>query len=194
MKIVNIEKIKSVRHLNLFRADYHDRLGQLCHWHFVSRQEQPKWVQGNIERADAAVIVPIHMPSGKLVVIREFRVPLNDYHYGLPAGLIDVGESTEQAAARELMEETGLRVSVVLGSSPAVFSTAGIADESIIMVYVQCEGQPSNGGNESSEDIEVCMLSPEEARRLCTADLALFDAKAWLVTSEFARHGKLGPL
>ncbi len=60
----------------------------------------------------AAIIVPV-LGSGddkKLVLVKEWRVPLQAYNYSLPAGLIadkDASEYPLEAAKRELLEETG---------------------------------------------------------------------------------------
>jgi len=43
----------------------------------------------------------------KTLVISQFRPPLNTWSIEFPAGLIDEGETPEQAARRELAEETG---------------------------------------------------------------------------------------
>jgi len=55
----------------------------------------------------AAVIIPV-MPK-KYVVIREWRVPLQAYSIGWPAGLVGdhENETIETAASRELIEELG---------------------------------------------------------------------------------------
>jgi 8-oxo-dGTP pyrophosphatase MutT (NUDIX family) len=44
----------------------------------------------------------------------------------LPAGLIDEGETPEQAAIRELEEETGFKASSVIESTPVIVSDPGI--------------------------------------------------------------------
>jgi len=54
----------------------------------------------------AVVIVPL-LDSGNLLLVREYAVGLERYELGLPMGLLQSGESTLQAANRELMEETG---------------------------------------------------------------------------------------
>jgi hypothetical protein len=59
------------------------------------------------------------------------------------------------------------------------------------LVYVECDGEPSVGGNEASEIIEVLFVSPQEADRLCRDPSLKFDAKAWLVLSHFAATGEI---
>ena len=66
--------------------------GQHRRWHMVSRGDQPKCITGNTQRPDAAIIVPYHRKEKKLVVIKEFRIPVGGYQYGFPAGLLDPGE------------------------------------------------------------------------------------------------------
>jgi ADP-ribose pyrophosphatase len=43
-----------------------------------------------------------------VVLVRQFRPATNKFYWSLPAGYIDVGETPEQAALRELREETGI--------------------------------------------------------------------------------------
>jgi ADP-ribose pyrophosphatase len=61
-----------------------------------------------------------------------------------------------------------------------------MTDESVAMVYVECEGTPSNTGNTEFELIEVLLITPAEAFRMCSDATLKFDAKAWLEVSQFA--------
>ncbi|MDQ3185881.1 MAG: NUDIX hydrolase [Pseudomonadota bacterium] len=53
-------------------------------------------------------VLPIK--DGKLGLIRIFRHPLSRWSWEVPRGLVDTGETAEQAAVRELREETGFAV------------------------------------------------------------------------------------
>jgi ADP-ribose pyrophosphatase len=190
MKIIEAIKLAESKWLNLFDIRWVDKLGNDRSWQMVSRKSEPKYFTGQFEPGDAVVVVPYHTGYDKLVVTREFRVPLGDYEYGFPAGLIEKGESVEQATRRELTEETGLTVTRFTRISPPVYTTTGISDESVVMVYVECTGEPTSKFNTRSEVIEVILTSPKDAETLCGKRDLKFDAKAWLVILNFAAHGK----
>ncbi len=59
-----------------------------------------------LERPDAAIIFPLTR-EGEVVLVRQYRPPLERMELGLPAGLVEEGEKPEVAARRELLEETG---------------------------------------------------------------------------------------
>jgi ADP-ribose pyrophosphatase len=59
-----------------------------------------------IERPDAAIIFPL-TDDGEVILVKQYRPPLEAMELGLPAGLVEVGERPEKAARRELSEETG---------------------------------------------------------------------------------------
>lgn len=188
VEIKGSRKLTVEKWLNLFAVRYVARTGDEKSWQIASRQKEPKCITGSYHRPDAVVIVPFHTVKNKMVITREYRVPLNDYEYGFPAGLVDSGESVEQAARRELMEETGLTVSGFIKISPPIYSSAGMTDESVALVYVECEGEPSNSANTDSELIEILFISPAEALDLLSDPTLKFDAKAWLAISQFAEN------
>src|SRR3954468_22276291 len=108
MDILHVEKITQEKWINLFAATYrhNEHTGQ---WVFASRKEKPYAP----EPADAVVIVPVLRQPGepaRLVLEKEFRVPVGDYVVGFPAGLLEPGEAVEDCVRRELLEETGLEV------------------------------------------------------------------------------------
>jgi ADP-ribose pyrophosphatase len=57
----------------------------------------------------------------EIILQKQYRPPLDKVVIEVPAGLIDAGETAEQAAVRELKEETGY-VGVVSQTSPIMFN------------------------------------------------------------------------
>lgn len=190
MKIIDSTVVSKSKFVTVVAVRYEDRKGNLKNWHMVSRGNPPKCITGEIRRPDAAIIVPYHRQAGKLVVIREFRVPVGDFQYGFPAGLLDPGEDLAAAAGRELHEETGLDLVRVYRHSPAVFSSAGITDEAIAMVFAEVEGTPGTQRNEDSEEIEVLLMDRDDVRELLRRNGIVFGARSWLVMDAFVRMGK----
>jgi len=191
VEIKNANKLTDLKWLNMFEVAYKDKNGRNKSWQVATRARQPKCVSGRYTEPDAVVIVPFHTSENKCVITREYRVPLADYEYGFPAGLVDDGESVEQAVRRELKEETGLNFTRVTRISPPVYSSAGMTDESVAMVYIECNGRPSTAGNTASESIEVDFVSPSQAARLCGNPALKFDVKAWLVLYNYSKTGHL---
>ncbi len=175
----------------MYEISYIDQNGIEKLWQFTTRTDKPKCVTGQFDMPDAVVIVPFHKVKDKLVIIKEFRVPLGDYQYGFPAGLVDDGETIQQTCMRELKEETGLDVTHIKKSSPPVYSSSGMSDESVSMIYVECDGTPSNKGNEGSEDITTLFVSQSEALELCKNSTIKLDVKTWLALSSFAESGRV---
>ena len=122
---------------------------------------------------DAVCIVPL-LPDGSVLLEREFRYPLNSWCVSLPAGLIDAGESLEEAVTRELSEETGYRLRDDI--APAVrplpqpgFSSTGLTEENVQVVFAQVEpgGQPRP---DSAELIEPFTVARADLRAFLDAN------------------------
>ena len=190
MRILDIQKETDFNHVNLFSVHYQDKAGNKRSWVYASRRDTP--TAPETERLpDAVVIVPFHVQEKKLVMIREFRVPLGQVQYGFPAGLIDAQETIAGAAARELYEETGLNLLDIHRQSPVVYSSSGLTDESLSLVFVNCAGRPSSKHSSDSEEIETILLSQNEAKHLQEQPDFCFDVKSWLVLSAFAASGSI---
>lgn len=122
---------------------------------------------------DAVCIVPL-LPDGSVLLEREFRYPLNSWCVSLPAGLIDAGETLEEAVARELSEETGyrLRDDIVPAVRPLPqpgFSSTGLTEENVQVVFAQVEpgGQPRP---DSAELIEPFTVARADLRAFLDAN------------------------
>lgn len=167
-RILGERVLAATRFLEFKQISYLNRLGMERKWDMVAR----------VGGRQAVMIVPFC--GEKLVVTREFRVPIGDYEYSFPAGLIDDGETPEAAARREMREETGLEILEVLAVSPPVYNTPGLSDEAITMLYARVGGTASRALLEPDEDIETLVLSRKEVAELMNDRGKRIGAKAWV--------------
>jgi ADP-ribose pyrophosphatase len=181
--------------LSLYDAHYLNKNGEERHWIIASRKDLSTlkgiYFEGKKDKFDAVLVATFHEEAKKLVLIKQFRIPLNDYVYELPAGLVDGNETMESAVNRELKEETGLQLVKINYDKTrvGVYLSAGMTDESVAMVYCSCKGEVNNEYLEADEDIEVVMVSQEQAKELLKSN-EKFDIKALMVTEAFITMGE----
>lgn len=192
IKVKNIEKLADTKYLKLYSADYINKKGTLRNWTIASRKNiedlNNKFFDNGEDKPDAVVIIAKHLEDEKLVLIRQFRVPINDYVIELPAGLVDEGENFIETVKRELKEETGLDLVKIdeERTNKKVYVSVGMTDESISLVYCTCSGNPSNENLEDDEDIEVILVSKEEAKELLKTEKNI-DVKALLAIENYIK-------
>jgi ADP-ribose pyrophosphatase len=61
-----------------------------------------------VQHQGSAVVMPVDS-RGRVLLVRQYRLPARMYLWELPAGRVDPGETPLRAARRELREETGCR-------------------------------------------------------------------------------------
>ena len=115
------------------------------------------------EHAPVVVIVPVD-GDGNVLLVRQYRLPVQQSLLELPAGGIDAGESVEEAVQRELREETGHRAGR-LERLAAFYASPGYCDE-LMHLYLATELEPSPLAADSDEDIEVVPMPLAEALAL----------------------------
>lgn len=193
-KVTKIQSLSKTKFLSLYEAEYKNKLGKDKKWIIASRKNEEmlnaKFFENQEDKADAVVIAAFHKTSKKLVVIRQFRVPLNDYVYELVAGLVDEGEDNKVTLARELKEETGLDLCEIIDrGKDKLYLSAGMTDESANFVYCTCDGKISDEYLEEDETIETILVSREDAQKLIKGKEKM-DVKCFLVLQSFALLGE----
>jgi 8-oxo-dGTP pyrophosphatase MutT (NUDIX family) len=58
-----------------------------------------------VDRDHSVVIIPLS-PTGRTLLLRQYRYPTEEFSWEFPMGSIDEGETPQEAANRELQEET----------------------------------------------------------------------------------------
>ena len=135
----NYKKVKKQSdnpYLNLYKLDAVDREGKVFDYYFVSRRDEEHIKLKTKDNTPEGIVVYAVTDEEKprLLVIKEYRYPLDEYIYELPAGIIDPGEVAEQSAVREIKEETGFDLKVYKGGNEAFrrpfYMGPGFTDES----------------------------------------------------------------
>lgn len=170
------------------RKDYDDYLTELS-----ANATNP----AHTKAPDAVCIVP-RTRDNRLILIKEFRYPLNSYCIAFPAGLIDEGESIETAIARELSEETGYALALNEDGKPHItmlsqpgYSSAGMSGESVQIAYAHVENEPAVAQHtESNEFIEVFSVPVPEVGAFLEENTIPIGTRSQLILETFGHYKK----
>ena len=127
-----------------------------------------------IRHPGAVVLLPL-VDADTVVLIQNHRPTVGETLLELPAGTREPGESPEQTAARELIEETGYRAGT-LQKMCEFYSAPGICDE-LMHLYVATDLTAGQHAREAVEQIENQLVHRSEVRDLI-AQGAIRDAKS----------------
>lgn len=140
--IVKTELVARKNWVQLKLIHWRDPTGRDRIWESAERTTR----KGEIDAVEVFAIIRQsgHPPS--CLLVKQFRPPVGVETIEFPAGLIDEGETPEQAALRELKEETGY-VGTVRSVSPIVFADAGMTNANMVTVFVDVDGELEENRN-----------------------------------------------
>lgn len=171
-RILSVEKTTDNRFLNMYNLHHENKVGRKGLYHMASRGKNIENLKLSTRKntPDGVIIYSIYGEKrDRMVLVRQYRITIDDYIYELPAGLIDEGETFAQAGARELKEETGLDFEPLQVDEmyhKAFFTTIGMTDESCATVYGYASGTVSRDGLEENEQLEVVLADRAEVKRI----------------------------
>lgn len=172
IRVKSIAKQTDNKFLNLYELQAERRNGKTAPYFMSSRAKdiEKLKIKTRKNNSDGVIIYGVYGEKrDKIVLVKQFRYPIDDYIYEFPAGLVEEGEDVKEAAIREIFEETGLKLEPVKANecySKPFFTTIGMTDEACSTVYGYLSGEPTNVNQESSEDIEVVLADREECKRI----------------------------
>ena len=172
MKFIGIKKVHEGRFITSYNAEYETNLGNKKIYEMVSRDKNINTLEDIAkDKCDAVVLIITNSDGSKLLLNKEYRMAVGGFAYNFPAGLIDEGESPDVAAARELWEETGLKLVSIDEVLPMSFSGVGITNEKSCCVLGKAEGEfaPSTS---DEEEIEARWYTKDEVRELLKTSTA----------------------
>jgi ADP-ribose pyrophosphatase len=115
-----------------------------------------------VERVGCDCIVGLvpFTEDGAVILIRQFRPPLNCFVVELPAGLCEPGEEPKDAAQRELTEETGYSAGELYFLAKGPLSS-GISSEMLTVYLARNLFYTGIGARDETEEIEVLKVPLE---------------------------------
>ncbi len=109
-----------------------------------------------VRHAPAVAVLP-RLPDGRFLLVRQFRKAVDAEVVELCAGLREPGEPAEEAARRELAEETGCTARR-LQPLGRVCVSPGYTDEWIDLFYAECDPPSGDNDLDADEHVEVVAL------------------------------------
>ncbi|CCW61157.1 unnamed protein product [Phytomonas sp. EM1] len=119
-----------------------------------------------------------------LILVAQYRAPLDSIVLEFPAGLIDKNETPTQAALRELFEETGYTAveSDIVHVSPAICLDPGLSDTCCCFIRIEVDGTRLDNISpkqhlDEGEDIDVILLPITDAKNILNSINELINEK-----------------
>jgi ADP-ribose pyrophosphatase len=136
---------------------------------FDVQVDEIEYMSGNLGRREVAVhpggavAVPL-LRNNNIIMITQFRYPLQKMSLEFPAGKLDKGEDPFSCAVRELEEETGYKSNnvVKLGS---IYTTPGFCTEELHIYLARDLINGEHNREEGELEMEVIEFSFDEAER-----------------------------
>jgi ADP-ribose pyrophosphatase len=126
-----------------------------------------------VHPSNAVAVLPFEEERCKL--IRQYRYAIDDYILEAPAGALEPGEDPREAAARELIEETGFTAQVIEPRG-FIITTPGYTDEKIFL-YEARDLSPSREYEKDEDEIIEVVDVPLRDLRQMIRDGTIVDAK-----------------
>ena len=203
-KFTAVRKVTDNPFFNLYEMDALTNSGKPFGYYFGSRNDENHIkLKTKALNVEGIVIYPVLKEEpDKIVMIRQYRYPLDAYLYELPAGLVDGGETPAEAAIREMKEERryvhaveDVSFEVYEGGSPAFrrpfFMGAGFTDECSAAVFGYASGRVTDRYLEDSESIQVLLADKKEAERILKEERVSLRCAYLLI--QFLHSGKNAP-
>ena len=181
MKLTALNEVLEMPYFKVYSAMYENqKTNHMAQYDIASRNKGLTMeTLGRDLPTNAVAILPVDPVNRRVLLTREFRMPVNDYLMAVPAGLVDPGEDVRTAAARELLEETGC-IAGEIAVLPPAFSCIGLTDESASCVIATVKEETASA-QEENEEITSRWYSYGEALAIMTDPDVKTGARAQLL-------------
>ena len=185
MRERKVKKLFQGRWLSIKRATYRTPGGGVVEWEVVERTRQETVI----------LLLARLLPSGRVILLRQFRAGINQPVIALPAGVVPPEGDLAEYAARELAEETGYRGRVAAVSVPLKINPAILDCDAFVFEMEVDESDPANLSPrqelEPEEEIEVLLVPEKEVNvflRKARDSGTAVDVSCWLAFRGVSRE------
>ncbi len=170
MEIISRKIVWKGSFMSAVEITYRDAKGVIRTWEALER----------VGIGGIVVMVGI-TPAGTVILEKQFRPPLGRDVIELPAGLVEPGENMEEAARRELIEETGWAAKKLEFLAEGPISTGASTESLRAYLCTGLDHVGKNGGddNEIIEVIEIPIDHAQEFLRKSQQENILVDLKVF---------------
>lgn len=183
MEFIKLEKVRDGKYLKSYELTYRNKAGREKKYEMVSRRELGG-IQDIGDKPSGVSIVATC--NDRLLLLHEFRMGVNRTVYNLCAGMLNQDENIEDCIARELYEETGLKIKRIKRILPPSFAAVAISDMTTYIAFVEVEGSFEDHTSDN-EQIEAKFYTRDEVKELLETES--FSSRAQMAAYFFAEQG-----
>ena len=180
LEFIGIEKVRDGKYLKNYELTYRNKIGREKKYEIVSRRELAD-IHDLGSAPSGISIVATH--DDKLLLLHEFRMGVNRMIYNLCAGMMEEGESPETCIARELYEETGLKVKEIKKILPPSYAAVAFSDTTTHIAFVEVEGEFEDHTS-ANEQITAEFYTQDQVKELLETEP--FSSRAQIAAYFFA--------
>ena len=183
MKLIKMEKVRDTRYLKNYELTYLNKAGKEKVYEIVSHRDMsdPSALGKSVSGLSIVAV-----QDDKMLLLREFRMAVNDYVYNLCAGMIEEGETIEECIRRELYEETGLELEKIDTILPPAYAAVSISDISNRIAFVHVKGSIDTQNSSDNEEIRAAFYSAEELSQML--ETGSFSSRCQIAVYMFIRE------
>ncbi len=138
-------------------------------------EDKTGWkMQRSVVRHSGSAVMMAVDEKSRVLLVRQYRLPANQSLWELPAGKTDEGETVQQAAKRELIEETGVRAKK-WKKLVSFFPSPGYVEEKMT-IFLATELTHGEAQPMEDERIETRWFTKKELRDMIASN-KIVDAK-----------------
>jgi len=166
MEFLRFEKVRDGKYLKNYELTYRNKSGREKKYEMVSRRDLSGIEDVGGKPSGVSIIATC---KDRLLLLHEFRMGVNRFVYNLCAGMIEPDETIEDCIARELYEETGLKVKEIKTILPPSFAAVAISDTTTYIAFVEAEGAIEDHTSDN-EQIEAKFFTQDEVKKLLATE------------------------